>query len=247
LSMGLFDSAQQLADAEGISKSKLSLYLGFAELPDTVVEKFADITKVPYRLGYEINKTCKAIGIEETIKIIPDIESGSLSRTDVQNMQANVVTSGSNPIANGQSVSQPSVLSIPLDQKADSMLASWRQDNVLETKGLVGKQSDAQIASIFSDSATPLEQSSDEKQASNIETITVNNDAGDATSTHAIIQAPSSLKNILLSSSGRKLFTYNNASRGWLIRIDPEISKKIDEDFMKQLGTLIESYCGQSK
>jgi ParB/RepB/Spo0J family partition protein len=189
LSLGVFDSAQSLADAEGISKSTLSLYLGFAELPDAVVANFSDITKVPYRLGYEINKTGKAIGIEEIIKIIPGIEAGSLSRADVQGMQANVIAS-----------------------------SPGRADNR------------PPIAVDRAEQAPPAPDGQHPAPASE-------------TPAHPIVQAQALPKNIFLSSSGHKLFTYNHASRGLLIRIAPEVSMMMSEAFMRDLGKLIEAYC----
>jgi ParB/RepB/Spo0J family partition protein len=201
LSLGIFDSAQSLADAEGISKSKLSLYLGFAELPDAVVRHFSDITKVPYRLGYEINKTSKAIGIEEIIKIIPGIESGSLSRTDVQGMQANVI------------ISAPS-----------------RTDN----------QPHIAEARAEHDPPAPM------PDANGQHPIIENPIPSSETAAHSIIQTQALPKNIFLSSSGHKLFTYNHASRGLLIRISPEVSMMMSEAFMQDLGKLIEAYCGQA-
>jgi ParB/RepB/Spo0J family partition protein len=193
LSLGVFDSAQSLADAEGISKSTLSLYLGFAELPDAVVANFSDITKVPYRLGYEINKTGKAIGIEEIIKIIPGIESGGLSRADVQGMQANVIASSPSRADN-----RPPVAGARAEHAPPAPLPG----------------PDGQHPTLASE--TPA---------------------------HSIVQAQALPKNIFLSSSGRKLFTYNHASRGLLIRIAPEVSMMMSEAFVQDLGKLIEAYC----
>ena len=212
LSLGVFDSAQNLADAEGISKSKLSLYLGFAELPDVVVQNFSDITKVPYRLGYEINKTCKAIGIEETLKIIPGIESGSLSRTDVQGMQANIITSAPSRADNRLPMAETYALP---DPSADAP-APW---------------SDANAQHPILENPIPASETMDKHGLPTTETPV-----------HSIIQTQSLAKNIFLSSSGHKLFTYNHASRGLLIRIAPEVSMMMSEAFMHDLGKLIEAY-----
>jgi ParB/RepB/Spo0J family partition protein len=216
LALGVFDTAQDLADAEGISKSKLSLYLGFAELSDVVVQKFSDITKVPYRLGYEINKTSKAIGIEETLKIIPSIESGSLSRIDVQSMQANIITS-----------------------------ASSRTDNhppMAETYAVPDPPADA--PALLSDSNGQNPKIENPIPAS--ETMGTNGLLTAETPVQSIIQTQPTVKNIFLSSSGHKLFTYNNASRGLLIRIAPEVSMMMSEAFMHDLGRLIEAYCDKA-
>ncbi len=216
LFLGVFDSAQNLADAEGISKSKLSLYLGFAELPDAVVQSFSDITKVPYRLGYEINKTSKAIGIGETLKIIPSIESGSLSRTDVQSMQANIITS-----------------------------APSRTDNrppTAETHAEPDPPADAHALLSDSNGQSPVI----ENPIPTPETMDKHGLPAAETPVHSIIQTQSLAKNIFLSSSGHKLFTYNHASRGLLIRIAPEVSMMMSEAFMHDLGKLIETYCDKA-
>jgi len=216
LFLGVFDSAQNLADAEGISKSKLSLYLGFAELPDAVVQSFSDITKVPYRLGYEINKTSKAIGIGETLKIIPSVESGSLSRTDVQSMQANIITS-----------------------------APSRTDNRLpmaETHAEPDPPADAHALLSDSNGQSPVI----ENPIPASETMDKHGLPTAETPVHSIIQTQSLAKNIFLSSSGHKLFTYNHASRGLLIRIAPEVSMMMSEAFMHDLGKLIETYCDKA-
>ena len=63
------------------------------------------------------------------------------------------------------------------------------------------------------------------------------------TQVQSIIQTQSSQKNIFLSSSGHKLFTYNHASRGLLIRVAPEVSIRMSEAFIQDLGKLIEAYC----
>jgi ParB/RepB/Spo0J family partition protein len=215
LSLGVFNSAQNLADAEGISKSKLSLYLGFAELPDVVVQNFSDITKVPYRLGYEINKTSKAIGIEETLKIIPSIESGSLSRTDVQSMQANIITS-----------------------------APSRTDNRLMAETYAVPDPSADAPGLLSDSNGQHPIIENPLPAS--ETMDKHGLPTTETPVHSIIQTQSLAKNIFLSSSGHKLFTYNHASRGLLIRIAPEVSMMMSEAFMHDLGKLIETYCDKA-
>ena len=200
LGLGIFDTAQALADADGISKSKLSLYLGFAELPIEVAEAFTDMTKVPYRLGYELNKTCKALGIEETLKLIPNIESGNLSRTDVQNLQANVILS--DVTADASRVDAPA-------QAAEATHQALPLENKI---------------------AAPQDHGTEELPKA-------------GASAYAIVDAPSPVKHVFLSSSGQKLFTYNNASRGLLIRVAPEISVVMGEAFMQDLGKLIETYC----
>ncbi len=206
LGLGIFDTAQALADADGISKSKLSLYLGFAELPIEVVEAFADMTKVPYRLGYELNKTCKAIGIEETLKLIPSIESGDLSRTDVQNLQANVIQSTATANANANDAAAKADVPTQAAEATHQLLP-------LENK-----------------ISAPQDPGPNELPEAR-------------TSAYAIVDAPSPVKHVFLSASGQKLFTYNNASRGLLIRVAPEISVVMGEAFMQDLGKLIEAYC----
>ena len=213
LAFSVFDSAQELADAEDISKSKLSLYLGFAELPSEVVEKFADITKIPYRLGYEINKTCKTIGIEETLKIIPSIESGSLSRADVQNMQANIITSGSN-----QTNDQASMTETHAETHWSVDDLSHRPDSI-EQRTII------------------------ENQIAKSETTDVDGSHNVETQAHSIIETQFPVKNMFLSPSGHKLFTYHHASRGLLIRMTPEVSMMMNESFIQELGKLVEAYC----
>ena len=216
LAFGVFDSAQELANADDISKSKLSLYLGFAELPDEVVEKFADITKVPYRLGYEINKTCKTIGIEETLKIIPSIESGSLSRADVQNMQANIITSGSSQ-ANDQAL-----------MAETHVETHWSVDDLSHRPDSIDQRS--MIENQIAESET-----TDADEPDNVET-----------QAHSITQTQRPVKNMFLSSSGHKLFTYHHASRGLLIRMTPEVSMMMSESFIQELGKLVEAYCDKA-
>ena len=169
-------------------------------MPEAVVEKFSDITKVAYRLGYEINKTCKAIGIEETLNLIPGIESGSLSRTDVQAMQANIITTLPDALAHQPDPDEPlvSLEPPPLPPVSVSVVA--------DANGLPEAHKPP----------------------------------------HTIIQTESPVKNVFMSSSGHKLFAYNNASRGMLIRIDPGISMKMNNDFIQDLGRLIEAYCGKA-
>ena len=163
LALGVFDSAQALAEAEGISKSRLSQYLGFAELPEAVAARFAALAKIPYRLGYEINKACKALGEEAVIALIPRIEAGELSREDVQRLQAQ-----------------------PAQAKAAAQ------------------------------AAPPL----------------------------AVYPAPAAaaLKKSVAGAAGQRLFTYNPASRGWLIRIAPEVSARLDEALMLEIGKLLEAH-----
>ncbi len=231
LALGVFDSAQQLADAEGIAKSKLSLYLGFAELPQEVVERFSDITQVPYRLGYEIYKACQALGNEHVINIIPKIEAGELSRTDVQNLRVRAVTEVS-------TIASPPAAPLPTAAAPDSTPPS-------ETEGPLADPTPAQSpweaaghpdvpTSATEDVAAPSSEPAEPRPQA-------------TPPVPSIVRTQSQPRNIYLSSSGQKLFTYNNATRGWLIRIAPEVSSSIDEDFMRALGRLIESYHGKPK
>ena len=48
-------------------------------------------------------------------------------------------------------------------------------------------------------------------------------------------------KKALVSSDGVRLFTYSQAGRVWLIRIDPALSSQVDEDLLREIGGLIES------
>jgi hypothetical protein len=54
------------------------------------------------------------------------------------------------------------------------------------------------------------------------------------------------LKKRVLSSSGHKLFTYNPATRGWLIRIAPEVSARMNETLMLEIGKLLEAHLNGS-
>jgi hypothetical protein len=172
LDLGVFESAGALAEAEGISKSMLSQYLGFADLPGRVAAGFADITRLPYRTGYELSKACKTLGEEFILELIPKIESGELSRDDIQRLQVQAV-SGEN-LSGGQ---------------ADPPL----EDSLTQTKP---------------PAAEPV---------------------------------PTPKKRVL-SSAGQALFTYNPASRGWLIRIPPDISSRMDESLMLEIGKLLEAH-----
>lgn len=158
LALGVFASAGEFAEAEGISKSAFSQYLGFAELPEAVAARFADLTKIPYRLGYEISKACKALGEEAVAALVPKIESGEVSRSDIQALQA--------PPAN-----MPSPARLP----------------------------------------------------------------------EAPAQAGPRLKKSVAAASGRRLFSYNPASRGWLIRLAPEVSARMDEALMAEFGQWLEA------
>lgn len=196
LALGLFDTAQQLAEAEGISKSKLSQYLGFAELPEAMSASFANIAKIPYRLGYEINKACKVLGEAAILPLIPKIESGELSRNDVQLMQTRII----------DSTAQTKTIE-PTESNLDA-------DDDLNTNPTQHDEA----------GATPLRPSTPHQaNASNL-------------------PQESQLKKSFLSASGRKLFTYNQASRGWLIRIAPDISMRMDEALMLEFGKLLEAH-----
>ena len=183
LGLGVFATAQELAEAEGISKSRLSQYLGFAELPEAVVRGFAAIAKIPYRLGYELNKACKALGEDAIIPLLPKIESGELGRDEIQQMQTRQVGASALADASGQEQGQ--------DGAGDA-----------EDKA----------------NPPPPEQPGTRK-----------------------LDEPQS-KRSFVSASGRKLFTYNQASRGWLIRINPDVSMAVDEDLMLKFGQWLEAY-----
>lgn len=189
LDLGVFESAGALAEAEGIAKSTLSLYLGFAELPEAVAASFADITQLPCRTGYELSKACKTLGEEAVLALIPKIEAGELTRENIRRLQAPA-------IAGGDALPAPDPL-LPADASSPA-----------------GEHSTAPL---------PLEGGGgegDKNQAS----------------------AKPVPKKRVLSSAGQALFTYNPASRGWLIRIPPDISSRMDESLMLEIGKLLESH-----
>lgn len=86
LEAGVFEGPGQLAEAEGLSKSKLSLYLGFADLPDAVAGAFADIARLSYRTGYALSRAVKAQGAEALVPWVPGIESGAITRDELERM-----------------------------------------------------------------------------------------------------------------------------------------------------------------
>ncbi len=232
LSLGVFDSAQQLADAEGIAKSKLSLYLGFAELPDEVAASFADMTRIPYRLGYEIYKACQALGVEEVLKMVPKIESGELSRGDVQQLRANWLTAISES-AGGQAPALPLPLTADrLDASSTNQPAGYGLWDLQPTPVEIPAEAANGASPSALDGAIP---------AANPSAPPVDD------ARPSILHIQSQTRNIFVSPSGQKLFTYNHATRGCLIRIAPEVSPSINEDFMRKLGQLIESYYAQPK
>ncbi|MFM8331909.1 MAG: hypothetical protein ACKN9T_09485, partial [Candidatus Methylumidiphilus sp.] len=159
------------------------VFLGFAELPETVVQRFAAIAKIPYRLGYEINKACKVLGAEALIPLIPQIESGELTRSEVQQMQV------------------PAVSAPPPRSEAGLSNAG----KPAAPCGADGKASDSPAAAL-----------------------------------------PVADKKAYVSATGQKLFTYSPASRGWLIRIAPEISASLDETALLALGEWLEGYLRQT-
>ena len=189
LSLGVFDTAQELAEAEGMSKSRLSQYLGFADLPEAVVQSFSAIAKIPYRLGYELNKACKTAGEDAIIPLVPKIESGELTRDEIQQMQTRKVGKQDLPSESEADIGGPAELAPP------------------ESSG---------FAELETESA-PLENSVPQQ-----------------------VDEPQP-KRSYVSASGRKLFTYNQASRGWLIRIPPEVSMAVDEDLMLKFGQWLEA------
>jgi ParB/RepB/Spo0J family partition protein len=158
LDAGVFEGAAQLAEAEGISRSRLSLYLGFAELPTAVADAFANLAGLSYRTGYALARAVKALGEEAILGLVPKIEAGEIGRDDLERMVASAPETASNP--------EPEV---EANRKA------------------------------------------------------------------------ASAKKALVSSTGVRLFTYSQAGRGWLIRIDPALSSQVDEDLLREIGGLIES------
>lgn len=159
LDLGVFEGAAQLADAEGISRSRLSLYLGFAELPKRIADAFANLAGLSYRTGYALARAVKALGEDAVLALVPKIEAGGIGRDDLERMAA---------------------------PKPPETTAS-------PAPGLeAGRKA-----------------------------------------------APA--KKALVSSDGVRLFTYSQAGRGWLIRIDPALSSQVDEDLLREIGGLIES------
>lgn len=202
LQMNIFESAQALAGIEGISKSTLSFYLGFAELPDPVVKVFNNISSISYRMGYAIAKACKSQGVEAIVPLIPGIESGELGRQDIESLQVQVVALSQIP----SETSEVSELK-PVD--ADAETAEQEVYNF------------------------------------DVKTVTPSTDASsESTDNRTYSELP---KKVFVSATGRKLFTYNQASRGWLIRLNPEFSGHIDESAILSIGGFIENLLGQSK
>lgn len=192
LDLAVFAGAGQLAEAEGISKSKLSLYLGFADLPGAVADAFADITRLSYRTGYALARAAKAQGAEAFIPLVPRIESGEIGRDELERMATPDVPTAAD--TGGMAQSPPGGL--------DGDPCPVPADDIVESNAEPG------LAAVAAPTALPLE-------------------------------APR--KKALLSASGQRLFSYHPAARGWLIRIDPGISARIDEDLMLEIGRLIEA------
>ncbi len=214
LELGIFAGAGQLAEAEGISKSRLSLYLGFAELPDPVAEAFGRIAQVSYRMGYAIARACKVLGAEALIGLVPKIEAGEITRDDLERMATPTVSAmdGGRPVGSehdGESAESP-------DSEAGSGAAAAGET------GRTAEEGDRQASEVPGES--PGRES-----------------GGSAMAEPAGSARESWLRKTFVSSAGLKLFTYNQAARGWLIRIDPEVSMRIGEDLMRDIGDLIEA------
>jgi len=251
LALGVFATAQEFAEAEGISKSAFSQYLGFAELPETVAEHFTDISKIPYRLGYEISRACKMLGAEAVIALIPKIESGELSRSAIQQMQTQRIGGAAQDLlpAAGQAKAR--------------VVAGNLQDPVAKVAAQATSQQSAAQAVAYAKLESGAESSSSEALA--VETNAENSDGlwgsspessptrltnrPEAMLPHAPAEISTSharnepqLKKSFVSSTGSRLFTYNQASRGWLIRIAPDVSMRMDEALMLEFGKLLEAY-----
>lgn len=225
----IFDSAQELAGVEGISKSTLSFYLGFAELPNTVAEAFGNIAAVSYRMGYAIAKACKSQGMEAIIPLIPRIESGEISRQDIEAMQAQWVGAAHMP-GETQTISAPRTLA-PGNPLGTVRVSDSNAPIILEDADTVSGAVGTEVAG---QGVKPADDRPEMPPTFN------QHDIGG----RAYSEPP---KKIFVSTSGRKLFTYNQASRGWLIRINPEFSAEIDESAIINIGRFIEELLGQSK
>jgi ParB/RepB/Spo0J family partition protein len=83
LEEGVVSSKTELAEMAHLSAAQMSYFLGFANLPASVVEAIADIKTMPVRLGYVIS-VCLREGFEaEVFRDLPLIESGVITRDSI--------------------------------------------------------------------------------------------------------------------------------------------------------------------
>jgi len=260
LALGVFATAQEFANAEGISKSGFSQYLGFADLPEAVAGRFADIAKIPYRLGYEINKACKALGEDAIIGLIPQIESGELSRSAIQQMQAEVVGSPAQAVPKeparltnasfidirspGQARHEAPKQTASPAAPANSELPDFGAESAAPPKIETNAENAADLwGDVVSPVLPPSTASGENEVTGPLTASPISNGQNRTEPAEADRpQTESQLKKSFVSSTGRRLFTYNQASRGWLIRIAPDVSMRMDEGLMLDFGRLLEAY-----
>jgi ParB/RepB/Spo0J family partition protein len=249
LALRIFETARQLAEAEAISKSTLSYYLGFATLPKAVAEKFGNLAGISYRTGYAIAKACEAVGVATVLPLVDKIESGEISRDDLERMRILAVntvpanrleprdTTAGQPPSDLWVSAHPEPGSVPTADEAQGTAGAAAR---LAHSG-TGGETRATDEPWYPDPNQP-----DGQEASEGDRASPAN-ARTEVSPRRSIPVPSHedphdrpLRKTFVSASKRALFSYHQASRGWLIRINPEVSMEIDESLILEIGALIE-------
>jgi ParB/RepB/Spo0J family partition protein len=252
LALGIFKTAQQLAEAEAISKSTLSYYLGFAALPEIVADKFDNIARISYRTGYAIAKACEVTGVDAVLPLINKIESGEISRNDLERMRIRAVNTApaspadypepqdamaSQPLSDPRVFPLPELGSIPTDTEAEGRAGATAR---LALSGTGGETR-------VTDKPWHPDQGQPDGQESSEEDRASPASARTRVSAHPSIPVSwredphdRPLRKTFVSVNNRALFSYHQASRGWLIRINPEVSMEIDESLILEIGALIE-------
>lgn len=219
LASAVFESAGQLAEAEGISKSKLSLYLGFADLPDRIAEAFTAIAKLSYRTGYVVARACKTVGVETMLPLVPRIEAGEISRDDLEQITNPVVRAVPTTPAEPPIITTATLPTVTAETSATDLDAPPKTVENLENTSLR-----------FSMENRGGEQRAENQRSASVPPLE------SAKESHA--------RKTLVAADGTKLFTYHRASRGWLLRIDAGISTRIDEQLLQEIGNLIAARLG---
>jgi ParB/RepB/Spo0J family partition protein len=79
----LYPDRGTLAADMKLSATQLSYYLGFAALPQEVIGKIKDITKITVRLGYAIHRAIEEGFLNQVLNDLEAIEKGAISRDQI--------------------------------------------------------------------------------------------------------------------------------------------------------------------
>jgi ParB/RepB/Spo0J family partition protein len=86
LDEGLFASKGELAEAMGLSNPQMSKYLGFAKLPNSVVEACRNITAIPLTTGYILAGLCVKGFEQQVVALLPRIEAGDIAGRQLEEL-----------------------------------------------------------------------------------------------------------------------------------------------------------------